>query len=131
MSKTRDIVLGDRTFAVPLLPHRYNRVIYPLCRDLSGDPDDDDTFVDRIIKGGGAPGIVRDEEWDKLSEIAFHAACAADKDLTREAFDTLPITPQDLIDAFFAVRYQTGVWIAPDAAGTAPGEVTTTEAGAG
>lgn len=131
MSNTRNIVLGDRTFAVPLLPHRYNRVIYPLCRDLSGDPDDDDTFVDRIIRGGGTPGIVRDEEWDKLSEIAFQAACAADKDLTREAFDNLPIKPQDLIDAFFAVRYQTGVWIAPDKAGTAPGEVTTTEAGAG
>lgn len=131
MSKTRDIVLGDRTFAVPVLPHRYNRVIYPLCRDLSGDPEDEDTFVDRIIKAGGAPGTVRDEEWDKLSEIAFHAACAADKDLTREAFDNLPIKPQDLIDAFFAIRYQTGVWIAPGAAGTAPGEVKTTEAGAG
>ena len=131
MTKTRDIVLGDRTFAVPVLPHRYNRVVYPLCRDLSGNPEDDDTFVDRLIKGEGAPGIVRDEEWDKLAEIAFQAACAADKTLTREDFDNLTIKPQDLIDAFFAIRYQTGVWIAPDDAGFAPGEATTTETGAG
>lgn len=131
MTKTRDIVLGDRTFAVPVLPHRYNRVVYPLCRDLSGNPEDDDTFVDRLIKGEGAPGIVRDEEWDKLAEIAFQAACAADKTLTREDFDNLTIKPQDLIDAFFAIRYQTGVWIASDDAGFAPGEATTTETGAG
>jgi hypothetical protein len=137
-SGTRDIVLGERTFAVPVLPHRYNRVIYPLCRDLSGEPEDEDTFVDRMIKGMGSPGIVRDEEWDKLAEIAFQAACAADKTVTREAFDDLTIKPQDLIDAFFAVRYQTGVWIAPDAgpdagaeAGTGPGEAKTGEAGAG
>jgi hypothetical protein len=130
MTTSRDIVLGDRTFAVPVLPHRYNRVIYPLCRDLSGETEDEDTFVDRLIRGGGSPGIVRDEEWDKLAEIAFQAACAADKALTREAFDDLTIKPQDLIDAFFAIRYQTGVWIAPDA-GAAPGEAKTTEAGAG
>ena len=141
MTISRDIVLGDRTFAVPVLPHRYNRVIYPLCRDLSGNPDDNDTFVDRLIKAGGAPGTVRDEEWEKLGEIAFQAACSADKAMTREVFDDLPIKPQDLIDAFFAVRYQTGVWLAPDAAsqdaGAAPGgdsaagEAPKAEAGAG
>jgi hypothetical protein len=136
MTISRNIVLGERTFAVPVLPHRYNRVIYPLCRDLTGNPEDEDTFVDRLIKGQGAPSTVRDEEWDKLAEIAFQAACAADKDLTRAAFDDLTIKPQDLIDAFFAVRYQTGVWIAPEGGAGAPGdagagEAVKTEAGAG
>lgn len=127
----RNIILGSRTFAVPVLPHRYNRVVYPLCRDLSGNSADADTFVDRIIQGRGSVDIVRDEEWDKLAEIAFQAASAADKELTREAFDELPIKPQDLIDAFFAIRYQTGVWLAPDNAGAAAGEAPKMEAGSG
>ncbi len=136
MTISRDIVLADRTFTVPALPLRYNRVIYPLCRDLSGNPDDNDTFVDRLIKGSGAPGTVRDEEWEKLGEIAFQAACAADKAMTREAFDDLPIKPQDLIDAFFTIRYQTGVWLAPDdgaapAGDSAAGEAAKAETGAG
>lgn len=135
-SKTRDIVLGDRTFPVPVLPLRANRIVYPLCRDLSANPEDDDSFFGRLMALGGTPDAVRDDEWPKLEDIAFHAAAAAAPELTRETFDDMPIRPSQLIDAFFIVRIQTGGWIAPETrtdAAEAPdaGEATPPEAGAG
>lgn len=128
MTKTRDIVLADRTFAVPLLPLRYNRVIYPLCRDLS-EIEGEDTFFARLESKGGTPDAVRDNEWEKLTEIAFHAACAADKDMARDDFENMAITPPQLIDAFFIVRLQTGGWIAGNEAPPPPPDDDAHEAG--
>lgn len=110
MTTTRDIVLGETTFAVPVLPIRHNRIVYPLCRDLSADGDD--SFFARLVMKNGTPDAVRDDEWPKLIDIAFHAANAADKNLTREVFDEMPITPPQLVDALFVVRVQTGAWMA-------------------
>ena len=55
MTETRDLVLADRTFAVPPLPLRHNRVVYPLCRDLSMTQGEDDTesFIGRLVAAGG------------------------------------------------------------------------------
>lgn len=114
MTETRDITLGDRTFAVPPLPLRHNRVIYPLCRDLSVIDGEDDTesFIGRLVAAGGKPEAVRDDEWPKLEKIALHAAMAADASFDATVFDALPITMMQLIDAFFVARQQTGVWVA-------------------
>lgn len=117
MTETRDIVLGGKTFAVPLLPLRHNRVVYPLCRDLSADGED--SLMARLIAAQGKVEAVRDDEWPKLIDIAFHGAAAADKDLTREAFDDMPVTMPQLLDAFFIVRLQTGVWLAQPASDAA------------
>lgn len=112
MTDTRDIVLGDRTFAVPALPLRHNRVIYPLCRDLSVIKEGDgETFIARLVKAGGTPDAVRDDEWPKLEKIALHGAMAAEKTFTPAEFDDLAVTMPQLIDAFFIVRMQTGVWV--------------------
>jgi len=128
---SRNIVLADRTFSVPLLPLRHNRVVYPLCRDLSA-AEGDDSFFARLAQFQGTPDAVRDEEWDKLITIAFLAASAADKAMTREVFDEMAITPPQLVDAFFNIRIQTGAWVAPDAVpaaeATGVGEDTTGEA---
>lgn len=112
--ETRPVLLGGRTFDVPLLPLRYNRVIYPLCRDLSIVPEGSDpmeSFEARVLKSRGSLNLVRDDEWPKLEQIAFNGALAADKTLTREQFDDLPILPTELINAFFAIRLRTGAWI--------------------
>lgn len=115
MTETHDMVLAGRTFAVPPLPLRYNRVVYPLCRDLSLTDGEDDTecFLARLLAANGTPEAVRDDEWPKLEKIALHCAMAADKAFTAEAFDDLAIAPQQLIDAFFVARTATGVWIPP------------------
>lgn len=133
MTESRSIVLGTTTFVVPPLPIRYNRVVYPLCRDLSADAiNEDESFFARLQRANGTPALVTDDEWAKLEQISFQAACAADKAMTRETFDDLPITPPQLIDAFFKIRLQTGVWIEPTAtnadAGAPQGEAVLAEA---
>jgi hypothetical protein len=122
MTQTRDIVLGGKTFAVPVLPLRHNRVIYPLCRDLSADPDNAESFIGRLAASGGSPDKVADDELDKLIQIAFHAAQAADKELSGAAFDELPITPPELLNAFFLIRLQTGAWLMADSTQIEGGE---------
>lgn len=113
MTTNRDIVLADRTFSVPPLPLRHNRVIYPLCRDLSLVKGEDDTesFIGRLMAAGGKPEAVRDDEWPMLEKIALHSAMAADVSFDEATFDALPITMMQLIDAFFVARQQTGVWV--------------------
>lgn len=124
MTEARDIVLGDRTFAVPVLPLRHNRIIYPLCRDLSVIHGEDDTesFMGRLVSANGTPDAVRDDEWPKLEKIALQAAMAADPAFTQEDFDNLPVTMPQLIDAFFVVRMQTGAWVSRLPGGEASAE---------
>ncbi|MCW1984991.1 UNVERIFIED_ORG: hypothetical protein M2348_000702 [Sphingomonas sp. R1F5B] len=116
MSNTRTIILADREFAVPPLPIRINRLVYPIVRELSAVPTDEaaDCFLRRLANSQGSIDAVTDAEWSQLIELAFLAATAADQAMTREQFDTLPITPPELLAAFFPVRLQTGAWVAGD-----------------
>lgn len=118
---SRAIALGGRIFNVPQLPLRQNRIVYPIVRTLSAAPTEPDSFVSRLMAAGGSPDQVTPEELDQLAEIAFHAASAADRALTREEFEDLPISPVQLVEAFFVVRLQTGGWLVPesDSAGAA------------
>jgi hypothetical protein len=112
--KNRDIVLGDRTFSVPPLPIRINRVVYPICRKLVMDD-----LLKRCIDAGGEL-VATSEELDQLIQIAFLAASAADSTVTQEQFDQLAITPPQLLDAFFLLRYQTGAWVEVPSASAPP-----------
>jgi len=103
--KNRDITLADRTFSVPPLPLRINRVVYPICRELVMND-----LLKRCIDAGGQL-VATDEELDQLIQISFLAATAADSTVTQEQFDQLAITPPQLLDAFFILRYQTGAWV--------------------
>jgi hypothetical protein len=105
MSKSRSITLAGTAMEVPMLPIRYNRVAFPLCRKLHNAG-----FLDRVVEGMGNVDCST-EEMDDLIEIAFAAAQAANPRITREEFDNWPITPPELVDAFFLVRYQTGGWV--------------------
>ncbi len=129
--EARQVDLGGRSFAVPALPLRANRVIYPLCRDLSANAADADSFIGRLAASNGAPDAVTDAELDKLIKIAYEAACAADPFMTLDQFEELPITPPELLNAFFAIRLQTGGWLLPEsnsAGAAAEGEVAPGEA---
>lgn len=109
MTDTRDMILGGQTFAVPRLPLRATRKVYPLCRKLSVQG-----LLDRCAQSGGVLEC-SEEELADVAEIAFLCASAADETLTREAFETLAISPPELLDAFLVARYQTGAWVDPAA----------------
>jgi hypothetical protein len=122
MTDPHSVTLGGRIFDVPPLPLRLNMRAYPLCRTLSGG-----TLLERIANSGGSLDCT-EEEMAELAELAFIGAKAADPDLDRATFDELPILPAELINSFFALRYQTGGWVPVSAqegiddAGEAEGE---------
>jgi hypothetical protein len=108
MAKTRPVTLGGTELHVPMLPIRLNKIAYPLCRKLHNSG-----FLDRIIEGKGQVDC-SDEEMDILVEIAFTAVQAAAPQVTRDEFDNWAISPPELVDAYFVIRYQTGAWVAPE-----------------
>jgi hypothetical protein len=113
MTDTREMSLGGRTFAVPRLPLETTMIVYPECRRLTIAG-----LVDRAQRAGGVLDV-DEAQMKEVVEIAFLCAKAAEPELTREAFLALPISPPELLDAFFVARYQTGAWLPPEAA---PGE---------
>lgn len=116
MSDPRDITLGGRTFAVPALPLRANIKAYPLCVKLTNA-----SLVDRALASRGVLDISEDELTD-LAALAYLGAAAAEPGLSRDEFDALAITPLELLDAFFGLRYQTGAWVERPPAGEGEGE---------
>lgn len=105
MTDKKSITLGARSFDVPALPLRLNMKAYPLCRKLSGG-----SLIQRIAASGGSLDCT-EEEMSDLVDLAFIGATAADSSIGREDFESLPVQPRELIDAFFAMRYQTGGWM--------------------
>jgi hypothetical protein len=88
-----------------MLPIRLNKIAYPICQRLHAAK-----IIDRVVEGQGRCDVLEEEMAD-LIELAFVAAQAANPRVTREEFDNWPISPPELIDAFFLVRYQTGAWL--------------------
>lgn len=108
MADTRTMIIAGSPFEVPMLPIRLNKIAYPICRKLSNAG-----FLNRIVEGKGQVDCST-EEMDDLTELAFVAVSSANPRITREEFDNWPITPPELVDVFFLIRYQTGGWIALD-----------------
>lgn len=103
------INLGGVAYDVPPLPLRHNRVVYPLCRKLVGAD-----LLTRCFESGGELAATPDE-MDDLITIAVHVRQACDPAVTREEVEAVQITPPELLDMFFHVRYLTGAWLLPDA----------------
>ena len=109
MSEIRTITLGGKAFAVPPLPLRANRVVYPLCRKLTAAG-----VIERCIEAEGSLDCTTDEI-DDLAEIIYQSITTGLIPPSRDEFNALPIEPGELLDAFFAIRYQTGGWISAPA----------------
>lgn len=116
MTDTRPITLAGKVLEIPPLPLRVNMRAYPLCQKLTNED-----FLKRIAAARGVL-VCSEEEMTELAELAFLAANAAEPTLEREDFDSWAVTPPELLDAFFTIRYQTGGWIAAPVGSAAPGE---------
>lgn len=117
MTQNRQITLAGKVYDVAPLPIRHNRVVYPLCRKLVIAD-----LLTRCIDAGGAL-VATDEELDDLITIAVHTVQSVSPDMTRADVEEMAITPPELLDMFFQVRYLTGAWLPlPDAANVDPGE---------
>ena len=110
----QEVVLGGRTWLVPALTARQNKVIDPLIIRLL--PVFSGWQQDRIA----ALAKLGSEEYEMLQEIAFQAINSQTAGLTREAFLELPVTLPELVAAFAIIAEQTGIFAR---GGGEPGEV--------
>lgn len=102
---SRTITLAGGPIEVPMLPIRLNKIAYPICQRLH-----EAKLIDRAVEGRGTCHV-SEAEMEDLVELAFVAVQAAIPTTTREEFDSWPISPPELLDAFYLVRYQTGAWL--------------------
>lgn len=102
--ETWTITMGDKTYAVPRLPFKVSRVVYPICQRLSN------AELPKRILMPTSPLVITDEEMNDLGTLALLGCQAADPLLTEEDFESMPITPPQLFDAFLAMRHACGGW---------------------
>lgn len=105
MTKNKIIALAGREYSVPPLPLRVNRDVYPICRQLHNDG-----LLERMQKSGGVLDCTP-AEFEQLCHIVYLTIKLVDQDLTQQAFDDMPITPPELLDAYLVIRVLTGAWI--------------------
>lgn len=111
---SRAMTLGARTFEVPRLPLGVTIRAYPLLCGLYNS-----LFVERLDPILGGPS---EDEMRQAADVVFLCAQVADPDLTREAFDALTATPQELASGVKIANFQTGAW-RPVQPGDEPGEL--------
>ena len=102
-AETKPMVLGGRTFEVPHLPLGVTIKLYPALCNLSNGG-----FIDRWFGTGPTA-----DDMVELTDVLFDVAAVAEPDLQREAFDALPVTPEEMLQAFLVARYQSGGWAPP------------------
>jgi hypothetical protein len=119
MIEPKTVILAGKELAVPALPIRLNMKAYFICKDLTAAE-----YPERYVEALKSNKMVEvsEEEFASLTELAFLGACAADPALDRATFDTWTITPPELVDAFFPIRYQTGGWVPMPNSSDAPQE---------
>lgn len=101
---TRTMKLGDHTFDVPPLPLRIGKFAYPIAFRLTREG-----FVDRLLASTDAVDVTG-QDFNDLVELALLGVQAAGSEMTREQIEDHAIPITDLVDAFFLMRFQTGVW---------------------
>lgn len=98
------IKLGGRSWPVPVLAARQNRIIDPLIVSLLP--------VFQEWEAGKAQTLSKfgPAQYEALQEIAFQALRRAHPELTRDQFLDLPVTLPELVAAFAVIAQQTGVF---------------------
>ena len=105
-----NITLGGRSFEIPPLAVKQNRIIDPLIISLLPVFSNWSTDKASISK-------IEQKQYDDLLTIAYTAITRALPSFKKEEFEELPVTLPELIFAFTTIAQQTGVF----ARGT-PGE---------
>lgn len=98
----RPITLAGRTFDIPCLPFKKNRIVVPAC-----------SFALKAINRSQAPELepINVTAIDNIYLAVFEAVSCADPDVTREVFDSWGCYLPDLIAAVMIIALQTGVLV--------------------
>lgn len=82
------VILAGRSWEVPMLAPRQNRIVLPLLMSLGARPA---------------------EQYEALLDIAFAAVSRAHPEISREAFEEWPIATHELVEALPIIARQTGL----------------------
>jgi hypothetical protein len=104
------ITLAGQPWPVPTLAPKQNRIVVPALLEV----------IPRIIRARSeapeASGLAQlaryldTATYDRLAEIAYTALTRANPDLTRVAFDDMPIDTSELIGALNAIARAAGLY---------------------
>lgn len=97
---TKTVQLAGKNWPIPQLAPRQNRVVVPALMKVLPDL--------MAIKNGDISQFDT-ELYSLLLDISFHALTRAHKELTRNEFEDMPITTEELILASEVVADATGV----------------------
>jgi len=109
-NESQTILLAGQEWPVPTLAPRQNRIVVPGLLDV----------IPQIIRArdeapdaSGLAQLARyldTETYDRLAEIVHTALTRANPDLSRAAFDDLPIDTAELIGALNAIARAAGLY---------------------
>ena len=99
------IELGGKSWSVPILAARQNRIIDPLILSLLP------IFTEWQVDRASALTKLTGSLYESLQEICYQAIRRAQPDVTRDQFLDLPVTLPELIAAFPVIAKQTGVFV--------------------
>ena len=100
------VTLAGQDWPVPMLAPRQNRVVVPA--------------IGRWARSDH--GLISTEQFDDAVMIVHTALTRGHPELTREAFEDLPITTLELMSALPVIARQTGLFKPPAAGGPKLGE---------
>lgn len=98
------VMLAGKTWRIPMLAARQNRIIDPLILGLLP------VFAQWQDDKSGALAKLGHQQYEALLEIAYVALTRDTPELTREQFMDMPVTLPELIEAFSVIAQQTGVF---------------------
>lgn len=117
------VTLGGKTWKIPPLAVRQNKLIDPLLLDLI------QTFAQWQTDKIGAMASLSREKYESLLTACFIACTRAEPELKRQQFEDLPITLPEMIAAYPVIAQQTGLF-KEKAPGAAEGSAAAGEASA-
>lgn len=108
---SRSVFLAGKSWDIPQLPAKTNKVIDPLILRLLP------VFSGHDSDSAEALAKLDETHYALLLEIAFQAMNAYENLVPREEFLNWPITLRELVAAFPVVAQQTGIFVKTESAG--------------
>lgn len=97
LARAPKITLGEKTWFIPKLAMRQSREIRKLARALTGSGSD-----------ASQTGQASEEQIEAMFEVCYIALTRANPELTKEAFEDLPIFQREVVAALPVIMRQAG-----------------------
>jgi citrate synthase len=99
------VTIAGREWPIPVLAPRQNRIVVPGLLEI----------VPRLVEArkqahGEWHFKLDTVAYDRLTDVVYHALTRATPELTRPAFDDMPVDTTEMITALFVIARQAGLF---------------------